>query len=572
MKRDCLIQSFGEVFNQNFQNSDTNVIQLKPENLLFEKENPKQKEKPNSKENKKTITVSTEKYSRPLKAVYPIINSDAFALTMDRYRVFVAKVNEFPKAENKFTREWNKKAKQFEPDELQKPFLEVFQKNYSSLEPKEYNLKVMELYNERKIIAKRKMLTEINYQSELVFQQFLYEYKLQLQENTGFYEKLNYSIKSPIKKLEINSFKVVVNQRNGFNAIDVCKNTIKNHRARLIEFGVLVDYSFHGTKRGVKVHINPEILAIFDKKTSEILITENQQVTNYINQDLNYYKSVNVTVLKENQIKENVDNNSHQKGTPAAEPLSSYNNTNPQDAQFQTGGGGKYVKLSENLKATIENEVDLAKNLSSGTYNYYKPIDIRTLHEESMYGILSREEFKEVILQDFFKSAAKLYRNSTPFVGSWLLAYRNWTERRFLVNGHVTHKDNMVKFLQELRWRLNHAHRWFTKHNEVKILFPNDYFDFTRKTAKELGFEYTIKAFKKHLDYLNQREINVNQRNINANQRKINVNHAKKFDLAFNKFKKRKISTNEMLDYIKNNLPSQYQMKFVERLKEYSSK
>lgn len=525
------------------------------------------------------LHVNIDANHRPVKAIHPVINSEVFALTMDRYRIYVKKLNDFRRNENENIKKHNKEAAAFEPNALQKPFIDLFLQKNRNLSPSNYNKAVTDLQNERGIVLKKKRLHIIKYQSELIFQQFLYEYSLQLNENTKVFKKLGVNDARRIKMLEINSAKIVLNTRNGIQSIDVCNETIKNHRKHLEEAKVLVDYVFCGHKRGIKCHINPEILATFDLKTQKITITENQHFTPKTAKSFGNNKDVTVTLHKENEIKENVDNNSLRKGNATLlqdETISNNNNDINTGLQFekrQTGAAEKFVKLSEKFQQNVENEYKLAENLKNGLYNFYKPIDVRELYNEAMYGILSREEFKEVILQDFFKTSAKLYRNSTPYFGSWLKAYQNWMKKMFF-SGKETliHKTTMVERLQEYRWRLNHAHKWFTKHSEVNILFPSDYFDFTRLTAKECGFEYTKKAYKKHLKYESERISIENEQNRNAKQRKERINHAKKFETAFNKFKNNKLTLNQFYDYVKTNLPAQYQMTIVERIKEYTSK
>ena len=138
-------------------------------------------------------------------------------------------------------------------------------------------------------------------------------------------------------------------------------------------------------------------------------------------------------------------------------------------------------------------------------------------------------------------------------------------------NGNLYHKDLMVDKLQEYRWRLNHASKWFTKHN-VRPLFPNQYLDFTRTNPKEIGFEYTQKAFQKHKKDIQERISNENVIILNAKKRKERINYAKKFDLVINRFMNNRLSLNDTFDYIKNNLPEQYRLKFTEKLLNYSPK
>ena len=507
----------------------------------------------------------------PLMAVWPEINPEAFALTMDRYRIYIAKLNEFRKQENKKIAKHNISCPSVQENEVKQTFAALFLKKYNSLSATEYNAKVDEFLKEKGIQLKKKKLHIIKYQSELVFQQFLYQYSLQLNENTKVFRNLGVTDKRVLKMLEINSYKIVIAQRNGVNAIDVCGETVKNHRKHLIEAGVLLGYTFCGHKRGVKVNINREILSVFDAFTQKITTSENQLFTSRTAKVFGNNKDVTETKLNKINIKENVDNISLRKGTPSAHNSFSYQNTKPQYEKDKLGGAAKNVKISEKLENLVLHEVELANQLASGAFNFYNPLDIRELHHEAVAGTLSRETFKEVIIQDFFKSAARLYRNSSPYFGSWLKAYRNWMDKKFFVGQNLYNKSLMVDKLQEYRWRLNHAHKWFTA-KKVTPLYPGNYFDFTRTESKEIGFEYTRKAYLKNKKAQDERLAAEQKANIAAAKRKETINHAKKFDQIFKRFMNNRISLNEMLDYIKNNLPGNYQMKVSERLNEYASK
>jgi len=511
---------------------------------------------------------------QPLKAVFPEINAEAFALTMDKYRIYVSKLNEARKLENIEIEKHNLKVPTKQDDDVKQTFANLFAKKYNSLLPVAYNEKVDEIFEDKGVILKKKKLHIIKYQSELVFQQFLYEYSQQLAQNTKVFKDMGIIENRPVKMLEINSLKIVMLQRNGIASIDVCKETIKNHRRNLVEAGILFDYTFCGHKRGVKAHINREILTVFDSHTGNLTTSENQHFTPRTAKSFGNNKEVTVTELNKSKIKENVHNISLIKGTASPDFNLNNNidsNTIAQVEKSKLGAREKFVKISENLENSIENEYELCNKLAAGEYNFYKPLDIRLLYIESVSGTMSRERFKELIIQEFFKEAARLYRNSTPYFGSWKKAYDNWFNKKFLVNGNLYNKQLMVEKLQEYRWRLNHAHKWFTSKN-VAPLYPNQYFDFSRNTAKEIGFEYTKKAYLSNKKSLENRITEEKQVIKAAKERKERINYAKKFDLAFNRFKNNRISLNEMFDYVKNNLPANYQMKFTERLREYATK
>ena len=522
---------------------------------------------------KKKIYVASAFNERPLKAIWPIIESESFAATMDKFRVFVDAINAKRKIENESIDKYNESCKAIQLNEMQDTFKRVFIKKFKTYSASFYNEEVDKLFAEKGIQLPKKKLHIIKYATELVFQNILHEYAQQLKQHTKIIQDLGITQERPLKMLEINSVKIAQLERNGVKSIPVTNETIKNHRKHLIDAGVFFDYTFCGHKRGVKVHINPEILVVLDLKTEKLTTLENQCVTTRTAKSFCNTKEVTVTKVNNNNIKENVDNNSLEKGTASPDAsFAFYNNTTSQLENKQTRAAAKNVKVSENLEILIEDKIGFCNNLKLGKYNNYVPIDIRYLYHESKYGTIPRERFKELIIQDFFKSLARLYKNSSPFFGSWLQAYNLWMDKKLMANnGNLYHKDLMVDKLQEYRWRLNHASKWFTKHN-VRPLFPNQYLDFTRTNPKEIGFEYTQKAFQKHKKDIQERISNENVIILNAKKRKERINYAKKFDLVINRFMNNRLSLNDTFDYIKNNLPEQYRLKFTEKLLNYSPK
>ena len=522
---------------------------------------------------KKKIYVASAFNERPLKAIWPIIESESFAATMDKFRVFVDAINAKRKIENESIDKYNESCKAIKLNEIQDTFKRVFEKKFKSFSASFYNEEVDKLFAEKGIQLPKKKLHIIKYSTELVFQNILHEYAQQLKQHTKVIQDLGITQERPLKMLEINSVKIAQLERNGVKSIPVTNETIKNHRKHLIDVGVFFDYTFCGHKRGVKVHINPEILVVLDLKTEKLTTVENQCVTTRTAKSFCNTKEVTVTKVNNNNIKENVDNNSLEKGT--ASPDTSfvfYNNTTSQLENKQTRAAAKNVKVSENLEKLIETKIEFCNNLTKGNYNNWVPIDIRTMYLESKEGTITREEFRELEIQEILKSLAKLYKNGKPYFGSWLKAYDLLLSKEFLnPNGHLYHKDLMVDKLQEYRWRINHANKWFTK-TGVRPLFPHEYLDPTRTTAKEIGFVYTKKAFLKHKKDIQERISNENVIILNAKKRKECINYAKKFDLVISRFMNNRLSLNDTFDYIKNNLPEQYRLKFTEKLLNYSPK
>ena len=80
----------------------------------------------------------------------------------------------------------------------------------------------------------------------------------------------------------------------------------------------------------------------------------------------------------------------------------------------------------------------------------------------------------------------------------------------------------------------------------------------TRKTAKEVGFEYTKTKWNEHLSAIAKYETIKKKQQSNATKRKETINHSKKCETALNRFFKNKLTYSQLFDYVEQNLPKQY--------------
>jgi hypothetical protein len=515
-----------------------------------------------------TVATTLQKENR-IFAVYPALVVEAFALTMDNYRSYIHAYNFKTEAENELTEIHNATVKSYLKEntltETQKTFSEVFIHKSKSLSPRAYNENADAFMKDYGLIIEKKKVQLVKYATELVFQNLLHLYNSQLMKRNEQYMKLGITSPRPIQEFKINSFLVTELKRNGINSIDLCKKTVRNHRQRLEECGVFVEYAFKGQNRPVEVHINPEILTVLDLKTSKLTTAENQCVIPANEKVLLDNNESTRTSLNEFQMNENVKNISQDKEFPLVTPsylfftgTPSSNKQNPTE-----GGAPKSVKVLETLSDKLQNLIihpqELAVNLANKEYNNYTPIDIRILHKEAYNGTMLKEDFRELIIQDFFKTISKIYKNSTPYAGSWKKAINFYMLNKFIAfTGDAFNKQSIVDDIQQLRWRIEWARKWFIKNKEVNPLFPADYFDMTRKTSKEVGFEYTKAKWSEHLLGKAKYEVLKKKREADAVRRKETINHSKKCENEVNRFFKNKITLPQLFDYVQNNLPKEY--------------
>ncbi len=503
-------------------------------------------------------------------AVYPAIIEEAFSTTMDNYRKYIASYNFKTQAENELILKHNTSVKQFCKDnsltEVQREFRRVFLLNRKNLKPRAYNEAVNQFCNDYGLIVEKKKIQSVKYATEIVFQNLLHLYNSQLMKRNEKFIKAGITAKRPIQEFKINSFLVTQLKRKEINSIDICTKTVRNHRQRLEEAGVFTEYHFAGQNKPVEVHINPEILVILDIKTSKLKSTENKQFKCVYWNLLPDNNENTGTSLNESKMNENVENISQflRSSGEALTPSHLFFSTGTPNSKedISNKGAGEKTKvqntLSEKLQNLIIHPQELAVNLANGEYMNYKPIDIRYLFKEAFSGTLTNDEFRELAIQDFFKSISKIYRFSTPFVGSWKKAITLYYQNKWIVfTGNSFNKSVLVDEIQQMRWRIEWARKWFLK-NQFPPLFPYEYFDMTRKTSKEVGFEYTKAKWNEHLLSIAKYDVLKKKQECNAVRRKETINHSKKCETAINRFFKNKVTYTQLFDYIEKNLPKEY--------------
>ena len=504
-------------------------------------------------------------------AIYPAIIEEAFSSTMDNYRKYIASYNFKTQAENELIQAHNNSVKEFCKttvlNEVQIQYKRLFLiHNAKNNNSRGYNEAVNQFCNDYGLIVEKKKIQTVKYATEVVFQNLLHLYNSQLMKRNEKFIKGGIASKRPIEEFKINSFLVTKLKRNEVSSIAICSKTVRNHRKRLEEAGVFVEYHFAGRNRPVEVHINPEILVILDVYTSKIKRSENKELRlTYWNVLPDNNESTR-TFINEYKKKENVENIS-QDIRSSSEALTPshlfFTGTHTSKEAMQTKGAGgdpetKEKTLSDKLQELILHPQELAENLANGDYHNYKPIDIRYLYKEAFSGTLNNEEFRELAIQDFFKSISKIYKSSTPFAGSYKKAINLYYQNKWIAfTGNSFNKSVLVDEISQMRWRIEWARKWFVK-NEFTPLFPYNYFDMTRKTAKEVGFEYTKAKWNEHLTAIAKYDALKKKQQANATKRKETINHSKKCENAITRFFKNKLTYSQLFDYVEQNLPKQY--------------
>lgn len=549
---------------------------------------------PDSSNTKKAALDISGQY--PIKAIYPSISPECIRLTMEKYRQHVHRYNQQVELENEQIKQFNRNVELYlrenQLNEVQKEYSKLFIKKYAKLKKvvvenpetkedeiqtryvfnffseksiKDYNEEVKAFCKDYGLIVKQRVLQTIKPITEKIFRQILFCYNTQMYTLNKEYIKLGFAKPKTIPKLSIYPNEIIKFRKDlDIKVLDLSPRTLKRHIERLEAAGVLQYYQFSGTNRPPKRFINPEILVVFDEKTAQFVNTENQCFTTKKRTVCHHNKEITRAFENKININESDFVDIQNKGVSASLQrlvnLSFYKTTIEQNVKDLHPARAENVKVSETMSEKLKNLIlhplELAERLTNQEYNNYTPIDIRVLYQEAYHGSLSREEFRELVLQDFFKNSAKLFKGKPVFTGSWINAIKDYYKNKLLAfNGLPFNKYVIIDKIIEWRWRLEYARKWFVKHNEVRILFPSDYFDIYRKTNKEIGFEYTKKAYQNHLKAIEKTEARQKNLKLKAEKRQYRNTRSKLVEYKINQFFKNKIDYQELFDYVRNNYP-----------------
>ena len=512
-------------------------------------------------------------------AVYPAVHGPAFARTMDKFRVYVSDYNFRTIAENEVIEAHNAKVQIYKKEnqlaEYQKQILVNFPKKHRRCNAREYNQAVDDAGEAFSYFIEKKTIPTIKYATEQHFQNFMHLYNMQLKKRNEEYMRLKVRVPRPLQELDTNSYHITTLNRNGVSSIDVCAKTVRNHRQRLVEAGIFQNATSHGHTKGVTVTVNPDILAILDLQHGNPAMIENQPLSPTCKKEFPYNNETTRANLDNYKKREAASQASCDKEAPTSpapfvHKSNFHKNTLGKEEKNSLVGAAENVKveeiLSHQLRALIIHPQQLAMELSQGLHDNYVPIDVRLLHKEAYGGYLTRSEFRELVIQDHFKAAAKLYRGANVYPGSWKRAINEWMSKKFLTFNDIEfQKANVVSDVEQLRWRLDDARKFFIR-TGIPTLYPSRYFDCTRQTSKEIGFEYTKKRWARHLKYIEQEPERKRKQQKNAQLRIQQINYSKMLENELRRFLKDKITWPQLSDYVEKHLPAEYAEKLPEML------
>lgn len=502
-----------------------------------------------------------------------------FKETMDAYRQRISDYNATVRKENNATLRYNELVIAYnaenQPNARIKALLAAFSDSHAhDYNDVRYNSEVVAFNATHGLwLAKRKLQT-IKPVAELYFAAFLSEYIAQLTEVMTYRSK--FEVATSLPEFFLNPNDIINQMRNGAHALPVCSRSVRAHRQRLEECGVLDSYKFRGHKRPVSLCFSPQILQVLDEKYLKIKSADNQ----FFNDDMR--KNVPDTNVIQEQIENKKENKGnvhipYQKESICSNSASSvatrtlYKNTDRQGvapgADVQTGAAEFAEKFKEKLLTTYE----LAKRLANHEYDHHRAIHYDDLLALTNTGYIDKKEFRTIFIQDFFKTAAKLYVGHKVSAGCWYNAIQAWEQHRFRTfTGNIYDQTTILNYVHEYRSRLNTAIRcqrsWYKKLKEqgktAYYPYPNDYFNPLRRDA--MG---SFHATKEYYDRNTEKKEKIEaQRKADAARYQLIQGQQRRFERKWSDYLRKKITMPELLQYVKQNLDPTYMDRITKKI------
>ena len=447
--------------------------------------------------------------------------------TMQRYRIFINAYNASILRLNKEVKEYNNRVLAYIQSNKTQQQAVVAKEKFEDIEVNglqnkwlstfDYNEQIEKTNGDKLLLKKQKHLPVR--QAQLgTFEIIVWLYAQQLIKLRKQLQQLGSGVKVSFPKVQVTSTQVCNFTKNGEKRMLLKRDAIREHVHRLRQAGVFVQYEFKGSSLPVNYFINGAIFVFRDKRKG---FTDNQQVKPFNNgKPLDF--SVDTRTFTKEIIKKvgNVDNHS-QKAEAfsfAAENSSKNKNTykntkedkpqkNSNHTEGKLGGGENFPKneLSEYLRGQIVYKTVFLNALTEHQYDNYSFSTAnmtRRLDTESISGVMSKEEFRELLLQLFIKIAAPIWKGKNVYYGSWHKAYIQIDDEYLRnPNGSIPRKETLLYLFGFLVYRIGRAKRFFNSKTTYRIHFPCIYFDPTRKLPSEGGFAYTVEWLKQYQKY-----------------------------------------------------------------------
>ncbi|MBC8757156.1 hypothetical protein H2O64_20975 [Kordia sp. YSTF-M3] len=515
----------------------------------------------------------------PEKTLRPYMLSEDRLTMLQRYRVYVNGYNEYVKKRNEDIKIYNKRVSEFVTTHKLEQQAIVANSNFKNkihkgikvkwLSIKDYNLFVAS-QNGTMLLLTKKLHRKIKAMHERTFEVILWQYGNQLADLRNHLKTLDTKLGVSFPKAKITSTGIAHLTNDGQPRILYSSRTVQNHIYRLRDAGILTEYRFHGSKKPVNFFINKAIFCMHEK---QITLNDNQVVKVVLMQNFQD-KSEDTRTFTKEIIKKvgNVDNHSQDAEvfSFAAENSNKNKNTykntrsdSPHKKSNQNegklGGGENFPKneLSEYLRGQVLYKTVFLNALTEhhyDTYSFSASNMTRRLETEARQGAMSREEFRELLLQQFVKIAAPIWKGQNVYYGSWHNAYLQIDDEYLCnPNGSIPRKETLLYMFGFLVYRIGRAKRFFRSKKQYVIHFPSIYFDATRKQPSEGGFAYTVKWLKQYQKYQDLRATRKQQAATKAGARRRQKTNEEKVRDQIKLYIKGTIALPQVYTYIETN-------------------
>jgi len=499
----------------------------------------------------------------------PGMRAANFKETFDNYEFHILKYNTEVKEKNKIIDRYNKNYNEniLTPEDIAAQAR--YHKLYKHLPTDDFN-KQVEKINEvhRAHIMKMRRHITIKYATQRVFAEIVKHQARSLSNRARQNAKVGLSSRLP-KNQPVD---LLIWRSKIAEPLGITKKTASEHIKRLLMANILVSYQYRGSQQAFKIQINPDILSLSDLAIRQNSCTsqgaENQFFKTTSRKKLHH----NVPVVPVH-VNENKDND-NEKSLSEKEELNIYPqadnrintrniggkiNKSSEPEQFTKAAAAprelsKYQKLSKTLKNNVLHFVILAKMLFEKKFNDYTPIDNRKLKLEVLYGSLTREEFRELLLVEMIKTAAKLWKNwkyGDVYMGEWIKTIKLLQRHYFLnSNGTVPSKETLYQLLLQYKLRLKFANSYQNLNPEWNLPAPSNYFNPYLKTT---GFSRTKIFLKKHLERKKTEENNAKKRKQSAYEIERKKALWRKIEYRINRLEKGKMTPVQFMNWIDSN-------------------
>jgi hypothetical protein len=516
--------------------------------------------------------------------VHPILTTANIAASIAKYNQFIYKYNMQLWIDQAPIRKYNKQVIRFRKTAVisveQKVKEQIWKNMMKDHTPEEYN-EAVEEYNTKNgfQLRKKNLKQPVKPETEKYFIALLYQYNAQLYRRKEFRLTLGVSVASELPKMEIYPNKIIESERNGVKVLPVTVESVRAHRERLEEAGVLTGYSYHGPNRPIKIAFNPQVLDITDNGSSKKTVTDNQLLTpsqtnkvphsnvssrNTINKfkireegDLPESKSPSSCTKETTKTPKRQDGkNSIAPNRPEKEKKKKFTGAR-RPADFIKKGIDYLAEkneLSAVLMDTLDDKTQLAQDLSAGKHKNYRPIPEEYAQREAFSGAMHPEDFKELAIQDVFKFSASLFEDLEVHPGSWMNAYKYWLADSFQsFTGKTFKKDSLINHWKKCIEVLREVKKYKKAHPGWNPSFPSLYFDPARTFKENNSFEYALKTFRLDLEKIASKK----KRKVaaaNSSRHKTDVSKARE---KIRQMMKGKISLDRVYEFVRQNCNKQ---------------